>query len=809
MIKQDIFPTFRNALFSGKYSLLIGAGVSTDSHNGRGERLRSGYELQLDLCKLANVPSTTQLHRVCIALNKTQIKSAIIDRYSNCTAGPTVKKIPSYIWKRIYTFNIDDALENAYEKASAKKQNCITINFDQPYEPEPEKSQVQIVHLHGWVRDKKEQIVFSHQEYADIMTGRNPWMYNLAQCISTEPFIISGSALDEIDLEYYLSCRNESTPRRGSAASFLIDPHPDPIKLAICEKRGLTFIEATLHDFFVWLKSEIPGVPDVANLLIPDTKSIFPQTLPPSSLLHFFSDFRLVSQAEMQLPPTPSKYLYGNQPDWTDIYQHFDITRHENAKLTDTVKGLLQSTSPNSSNSLTIYGEPGCGKTTTAMRVAHGMASLGVPVFEVITLDKIDTKSAIECFSTLKTGAVLFLDSAADHIEQLIEILGSSDIGVKLVLLATDRLYRKPYIDLSFGDMARDEFEQQPMTASELRQLVERYVRYGLTAGSGNTRNPKELAKLLIGDHSAIAVCRILNDFKPLDRIVESMVRDADYSSKFIFQHVALAQYCYSQGIRYSILQSIVGLKMPVGKLFQQSSPLRLEYSSANADYVTTQNRTIAERLLHCMTKNLKDSLLQTFTNIANGLAPHVNRYAIQKRTPESRLTGRIFDVDKVVRPFLGDLTFDFFTSTQDAWEWNSRYWEQRALYTLDSDPTTALAYAKHAVSVERHQYPLTTLGKILLSQMDSAQRNNDIYFSEAFDVLAEAIKMETRLTRITVHPYLVIVNGAIKFLSLGGSLTARQWSDLREFVNNARRMYRSDRPMSDAIKKIEAFPGF
>ena len=78
--------------------------------------------------------------------------------------------------------------------------------------------------------------------------------------------------------------------------------------------------------------------------------------------------------------------------------------------------------------------------------------------------------------------------------------------------------------------------------------------------------------------------------------------------------------------------------------------------------------------------------MTDVFTKLANGIAPRVNRKAIRMRTPEARLAGRLFDADKIVAPLLRAHSEDFYVAAKDAWEWNSRYWEQRALLIADCD---------------------------------------------------------------------------------------------------------------------------
>ena len=90
------------------------------------------------------------------------------------------------------------------------------------------------------------------------------------------------------------------------------------------------------------------------------------------------------------------------------------------------------------------------------------------------------------------------------------------------------------------------------------------------------------------------------------------------------------------------------------------------------------------------------------------------------RRSPEARLAGRLFDGDKIVKPLLDSAAEQFYVESQKLWEWNSRYWEQRALLKADSDLVTALRYAKQAVAIENHPFPLTTLAKLLLKTIEA-----------------------------------------------------------------------------------------
>ena len=91
------------------------------------------------------------------------------------------------------------------------------------------------------------------------MRTNNPWMHMLSEILATEPFIIAGTSLNEPDLEYYLSFRNESTPQRGRGPSLLIEPYHTAVTEFDCQRFGLVLVKSDFSDFLAWLHREVPA----------------------------------------------------------------------------------------------------------------------------------------------------------------------------------------------------------------------------------------------------------------------------------------------------------------------------------------------------------------------------------------------------------------------------------------------------------------------------------------------------------------------------------------------------------------------
>lgn len=295
-----------------------------------------------------------------------------------------------------------------------------------------------------------------------------------------------------------------------------------------------------------------------------------------------------------------------------------------------------------------------------------------------------------------------------------------------------------------------------------------------------------------------------MNDFKPLEEIIRSLWAASVPQDRFLYLCVALAEHCIKSGLNYSLLQSIAGPGQSMTHLFELDAPMGTALNTMDDEYVVAANGVIAEQILFRAAHRDGEIVEAAFKAVSTALAPHVNRRAIMRRSPEARLSGRLFDCDKVVKPLLGDTAERFYIEIQPQWEWNSRYWEQRALITAETDIDTAIAYARHAVAIELHSYPLTTLGKILLTQMESVPAKREVAYSEAITQLIKAIEREYRRSRISIHPYATLLSGTSKYLELGGALTPEQSNNIVTYLEEARIRFCGDAQMNSIIQRLD-----
>lgn len=391
---------------------------------------------------------------------------------------------------------------------------------------------------------------------------------------------------------------------------------------------------------------------------------------------------------------------------------------------------------------------------------------------------------------------VLVVDNFADLAQYIVDLLENIE-KKDVVVLATERSYRLRYLQTVLSGMDFKLYDRIPLTDKEVARLFDQYLHYGLLGDHGILKDRAAFSRKILTDPIAVACCRIMNDFKPLDRIVNDLLEATSSTSLDRYLVATIARLTFSGGVRYEVLTSSLN-NLGLREQLKATHPMPLAYSDKAKNFVVPENSTLGDRVLHLISGTDRERLLRCFVALANAIAPRVNRTTIINRSPEARMTGRLFDYDDTIRKFLGEEADSFYAQTRDSWKWNSRYWEQVALMNLAhyySIPNTdagtahllaAIQHARHAVSIELHPFPLTTLGKVLMTQMLGEGGPKAEIFEEALMRLGKAIELETRWMRSAPQPYFSLFNGVIGYLDHGGALSSKQIETISRYMDNA-----------------------
>ncbi len=798
MFSESEWRLVGDALKVGRYNLLLGAGVSLDSGSGlSGQNCLSASGLTAALQKeLPGVRKGSGLNRLYRAMTPEQVDMQITRRFANCIPGATVNAIAGFRWKRIFTLNVDDALERAYETQALPIQISQPLNYNSEYRDVRDLRVLPIVHLHGFARQPGDGYVFELAEYARSMSNNNIWANILAQLIRTEPFIVLGTSLEEPDLSFFLSQRDKVRPRGDSPPSVIVEPDPDDATAKDCEAFRMTLFEGKALDFLSEINARFPSRPSVQDAIEENLGEISKLPVDPLALAEFSADFERVSTEALVGTDSGANFAYGHQATWLDLQNGRDLPRCETAALQDRILRI------DAASVSIVEGGPGAGKSTVLRRIAWSFGQGGHTCFWLRSIGRMRTASAATVLGAMPRRQYVFVDNFADHALD-VTTLRERLRDLEIVFVGAERSYRLDHVERLLGNNVARLVTLGAIGLNLSQGLVHVYTDYGLARPRTADTIRFSLEKELI----AIACCRVLNNFEPLGTIIDKSVSQAPKDVDcYIF--AALAAHCNRQGVEHDVISG----RFPdyqVDLQIERDGPLPLKLEAVlGTEFVTPLNEAVSDAVLGRFAAQQPERMLAIFINLALAIRPRVSVGAIRRGEPCARIASRLFDYDEVGKKFLGVRgAAAFFDATKREWDWNSRYWQQRAQLELDlaaksgdagarqRHADVAVQHARFAETIEpRHQFTMTTIGRTIFGRMRVLGEVSAADLADAISVLGRAMSIERDIGRVTVHPYMILFKGLSEAFGLGGALSPDQRSVVLSHIDRVRNLFPRDR---------------
>jgi hypothetical protein len=547
-LPSDLIEEIKNTLVAGRYSLFIGAGASIGGLDRRDKALPSSEVLRQRLVDMKGIKASSSLARAYNQLTQGEIDTEITERLSNCKPGPAMLRLPKFVWRRIYSLNIDDSLFQAYGTISGTQTiDCKTHKT--AYSDNHDIDVLEAIHIHGWSRKPEDGYVFSLAEYVKTMGANSPWTTVLAHSIATEPFIVAGTSLEEPDLEFFLNGRRTDTVRRDRGPSFLIEPNPDSATRKDCNRHGLILYEGTFEEFLKELDQRFPTRPIPTGASPKLLPSFFINRPTAKELALFAIDFAHIT-AQQSTDNADLSFYVGHQPTMTDIALERDISRTSTLKIKTFIQEKIQKKDWES-NFLLVDDNAGTGKSTTTSRLAYDFAAEGALVFQYKSVSSANLEICSKIFNNLAHPFIIFCDDFADHVSAIAELYRRIH-REDFLIVGSERSYRLDYVLQSLAGNSFEKLTLDPFDINESRELIKKMEGHGLTSYRLNQLDA--LAGDLTSDSIAIAVCRIIQDFKPIEKIIESLLHETDQNRLVRYLGCALASYCYRVGLAYPVM---------------------------------------------------------------------------------------------------------------------------------------------------------------------------------------------------------------------------------------------------------------
>lgn len=256
---------------------------------------------------------------------------------------PYHKKLVNYPWRKIYTLNIDDLVENIYN--SGNKTELIVQN--EKKRKVNEFGYCELLKLHGCVNNPNDGYIFSLNQYAQRIIKEDYRTLQFSNDYFESDIIFLGTELNENDINIMLK-KYENAGYSKTHRCFFVSP-----KIGV---NLSALIRNTSHYYHINMNAE--RFLDLCN----DARNEWDQR---QALLSELKQFKFWNIDEFKNVPKHyvSNLYYGDPSNWSDVFSDWDIINQ------DIINDVYSFVSKNNYSIISIFGKAYTGKSVCAKRI--------------------------------------------------------------------------------------------------------------------------------------------------------------------------------------------------------------------------------------------------------------------------------------------------------------------------------------------------------------------------------------------------------------------------------------------------------
>lgn len=375
----------------GEIVLFLGAGALVGSTIGAdrrqpllGDALRDCLQ---DRFFKEEGPTKHSLKRVCTNIQnikgKDKFREALTEFLTPVNPSKGLLEIPRLSWRAIYTTNVDDAIERAYENSSERTQDIRVVVLPEHREARNPDKEVSLFKLHGCLRHAESNLIFTHKDYTVAKEANLRLFSSLSTNLCDSPFLFVGFSFEDDDFQnLWHSITEYSGAAKRRHPTFVAQPSPAKSTVEAMALEGVDVLDFGTETIFTWLRANIGAVsPSITQKIQEKAASTqarifgtFGQDIDPALIVNLSDSCFFVRQIpQTRKDAGTSRFLYGTQPSWDDIQSSSPIRRDLEAPITDEIQKWLQK--PSSKIAL-LKGAAGYGKSTLLMQLAWNARNL-------------------------------------------------------------------------------------------------------------------------------------------------------------------------------------------------------------------------------------------------------------------------------------------------------------------------------------------------------------------------------------------------------------------------------------------------
>ncbi|CAN1527170.1 hypothetical protein MCEMIH16_01279 [Caulobacteraceae bacterium] len=481
------------AIEEGEAVLVLGAGASATSTLANGDRVKQAWALSKMLAEKAGLSfQDDSLWDVITAtigprLSQTQYYKILQDEYTGVRPSSELQNLFDYTWRRAYTWNIDDAVENI--KGAVQPRRYYNGLVDKVSNQDG-LEYLQFVHLHGDALKPEHGFIFSPGEYNQRLTSdRHDWYRQAAADYAAYTPVFVGSRLNEPIMAAELD-RARPLPGSGLGLAFLVTPDKfSEVQLASFKARNIVVIQATLAEFVEWLRftsgKKVTPI-DVAkriNAFANELSERFSVNAADvdtaqSIIVHTWQETKLDADqlGDVALAKAAQRYLEGAPPTWrlsaTDVPVWLTATDALFERITQSIDAR--------DRVFVVHGQSGSGKTTATMQVLLRIAREN-PDKKLYELrgDVKSLKAALNLIERMHKDehVIVFIGDAFIYGDSLLEDVMSVKSGAMTLVTGARSGEWREHIERRIGEVSSS-FQYQRFVEADFQPLVGRLLQY-------------------------------------------------------------------------------------------------------------------------------------------------------------------------------------------------------------------------------------------------------------------------------------------------------------------------------------------
>ncbi|MBB4009343.1 P-loop NTPase [Allorhizobium taibaishanense] len=482
----------RKAITDGNAVLLLGAGTSATSFNAQGQKVKLGKALAAELAEMAGLPYGGEdlpdvIQAVRPRISEVQLHQLFTKEFTRIVPAAELNELFQYSWRRLYTWNIDDAVENVRSSVQLRRYyNGLKdrVAVDEGIEF------LHVIHLHGEASKPEHGFIFGPSEYnRRLNENKHDWYRQAVTDYAAHVPVFIGSTLKEPIISAELD-RARTNVDASLGTAFLITPDDfTPLQMAAYETRNIVVIQGTLADFIGWLNGNVGH--GVTPLQISKEQNSFTNALASkivatrseittanSILIQTWQDAkkRADELQGLKLKQAARAFLEGEPPSWKLAASNIPVWLSATSELYTALSASIAA----EDRMFLVYGQSGSGKTTALLQslLRYLSENKESAVYEL----KGDVKSlraSLELITRLHPDehVVIYVGDAFIYGDALSEDALTLPRG-KFTLVSSARSNEwRQHIERRVGDFTTP-FEFQRFVKKDYPALIERLLQY-------------------------------------------------------------------------------------------------------------------------------------------------------------------------------------------------------------------------------------------------------------------------------------------------------------------------------------------